>query len=169
MPGYYDEKVHSKVILYDLIKEYGSLQYEQVKRFMRIDESWLKNNISYLKKRGRLCHEENELKIQKDITTDVTLQRCFWVLVDLAENIECHFKGTFPLYIIFFINGKAYEVYYCASGNETVVVHMIEHYRDAEHARTLIVLEEESQMQKIRLSDVVFCMVGEKGEVTYYE
>ena len=67
MPGYYDEKVHSKVILYDLIKEYGSLQYEQVKRFMRIDESWLKNNISYLKKRGRLCHEENELKIQKDI------------------------------------------------------------------------------------------------------
>ena len=46
---------------------------------------------------------------------------------------------------------------------------MIEHYRDAKHARTLIVLEEESQMQKIRLSDVVFCMVSEKGEVTYYE
>ena len=76
MPGYYDEKTHTKVILYDLIKEYGSLQYEQVKRFMRIQESWLKNDISDLKKRGRLCYEDGEIKIQKDMLI-VLLKKMF--------------------------------------------------------------------------------------------
>lgn len=154
----------------DLISEYGTLQIEQMQQFFTFEED-IRLPLRNVVKRGRavVLEEEGLVKVHKEIEVDPVLMKCFWIVVDLAEDVEYHFRGTYPMLLTFYSNGQAYEVFYCAQGEETAVSHAIRQREVQEREKRIIVIEEESQMERINLPEAVFCVIGEKGEVVYYE
>ena len=154
----------------DLLSEYGTLQIEQIEQFFAFEED-IRLPLRNVVKRGRaiILEEEGLVKAHKDICTDHVLMKCFWVVVDLAEEVEHHFRGTYPMILTFYANGKAYELYYCAKGDELAVSHIIRQREVQVKEQRIIVIEEPSQMNRINIPDAAFCIIGEKGEVVYYE
>ena len=61
---------------------------------------------------------------------DHDLRRCFWIIADLIDTIEYHFRGTYPLQLMFFSHGRSYDVYYCPLGKEIETVYAIENQRE---------------------------------------
>lgn len=171
MQKYRGERKYTELHLLELITEYGSLYFEQARRYLEVDHDELLSKIRSLVKKGRIQYDASEkiIQIQNIGEIDVNLRKCFWVVIDLQDAIESHFKGVVPLYLMFYANDKAYEVYYCKEGNELVMSHMIEHYREGDLVKTLIVIENESQLPRFRIEDVIYCLVSEEGDVVYYE
>ena len=163
-PGKPEEKI------LDLLSEYGTLEIEQLEQFFSFQDD-IKIPLRTLVKRGRAVVSEKDgiVKAHKDIKTDKILMICFWVIVDLAEEIQHHYRGTYPMTLTFYSEGKSYEVYYCAEGDERTLTHVISQTETMENEKKVFVLENESQMEKIDVSDAVFCMIDEKGDVAYYE
>lgn len=163
-PGKQEEKI------VDLLSEYGTLEIGQIEQFFSFQEG-VKMPLCTLVKRGRavVSEEEGIVKAHKDIKTDKILMKCFWVVVDLAEEIQHHYRGTYPMILAFYADGKSYELYYCAEGDEQTVNHVISMMETMDNEKRIIVLENELQMAKIDVQNAVFCMIGEEGEVAYYE
>ena len=171
MQVYTGERKYTERQLLELITEYGSLHFEQARKYLDVDKKVLKEKIRSLKKKGRVEYDPDEkiIMAQNLREPDSDLRKCFWLIVDLKDKIESHFKGVRPLYLMFYSSGKAYEVYYCKEGDELVMSHMIAHYREGDLVRTLVVIEKESQMKKFRIRNVTYCLINEEGDVMYYE
>lgn len=157
--------------LFELIAEYQSLSMEQLRRYFGVEETEIRKILRRLQKKGRLFYMEKEglVLAHKEIQMNHQLMCSFWVLTDLADAVEHHFRGSYPIQLIFYANGMAYEVFYAAVGEELALSHAISHLRKNIKAKTIIIVENTEQMQKLEAEDVVFCTVNVKGEVEYYE
>lgn len=157
--------------IFELIAEYQSLSLEQLRRYFMLEEAEIRRILRRLQKKGRLfCMEKEGLVlVHKEIRVNQQLMHSFWVLADLSDTVEHHFRGTYPVQMIFYANGTAYEVFYCSAGEELALSHAICHLRKNIKAKAIVIVEEAEQMRLLEVEDVVFCMISENGEVEYYE
>lgn len=171
MPGVKNGYRFLEELIFEVVSEYGALKVEQLKKYFYAEEDVLEHKLKSLERKHRICYLEDEgiVKAHKDIENNKALLQCFWIIIDLGERVEHHFRGSYPLNILFYSDGMAYEVFYCSLGDELAMTHAIKSLREQIKAKTLVVVEAESQMQKLQLDHVVFCMISEEGEVVYYE
>ena len=163
--GTLEEKV------FELICEYGGLKAEQVMQYFDIDETKLDKIAVKLTKKGRLKYDRKNgyvrLPVQKDY--DDNLIRCFWVVLDLKDEIEFHGAGKYPLYVALYADAKAYEVYCCKKGDEMALSHGLVMLKEKAEGKVLIVIEDKNQIQRLDLDQCTYCMVDEDGGVKYFE
>lgn len=157
--------------LVELISEYGVLRIDQIEKYLGIEHDSMYHVIKSLVKKGRIIYEKNNdlIKAHNSILPDEKMIRCFWVILDFKDDLDFHHAGKYPLMIMMYADNNVYEIYYCPLGDERAVTHAVNHFRESISAKTLIVVEEEVQMQKIDVSEAVFCTVTKEGEVNYYE
>jgi len=156
---------------YELVSEYGALEVKQIQRYFSFENELMQRIIKSLHKKGRLAFDSDKqiLKAHEKKTVSERLIKCFWLVLDLLDDVEFHYAGTFPVMITIYGNHSLYEVFYCKKGDELALTHIIEHEREDSDSRVMIVIEEESQMQSISVENVMFCLINEEGEVSYYE
>lgn len=157
--------------LAELISEYGALRIDQIEKYLGMEREGMHRVIKSLVKKGRIIYEKDSelIKAHNSILPDEKMISCFWVVLDFKDDWDFHYAGKYPLMIMMYTGDNVYEIYYCPLGDERAVTHAVNHFRESISAKTLIVVEEELQMQKIEVSEAVFCTITEEGEVTYYE
>lgn len=156
---------------YDLLIEYGALEIKQLKTYFAFEEELFRRIIRSLEKKGRIFYEKetNLVKAHKGIKVDEKQKTCFWVVLDLINEIEFHCSGRFPLMILISAKAYTYEVYYVRVGDELAMSHAINYEKNEYDKKEIIIIEEESQMEKIDVENAIFCLINGEGEVTYYE
>ena len=165
------EKLMIEENIKGLLLEYGSLYLFQIAKYLGTDHATVKNKVEILARKGRLYFdkEKDSVMVRKDMFIDHDLRRCFWIIADLIETVEYHFRGSYPLQLMFFSQGRSYDVYYCPQGKEIETVYAIENQREKKKTNTIIVIDDLKQIQDIDLQHIVYCTINEKGKVTYYE
>ena len=156
--------IEGKIV--ELIGEYGALQMEQLQRYFSIEDTQMEKIIRKLVKKGRLVSDKENGYIK---AYDEGLAQCFWVVLDLKENIEFPAGGGYPLLIAVYADGEAYEIYSCKKGDEMFLCHVIERLQEKVQGKVLIVLEDTEQIGKLQGINCIFCTVSREGEVRYYE
>ena len=156
---------------YDLLIEYGALEIVQLKKYFPYDDELFDRIIRSLEKKGRLVYEKKKkiVKAHNGIQVDEDQKKCFWIVIDLMDQIEFHCVGRFPLMLLISAKAYTYEVYYVKVGDELAMSHVINYERTENDKKEIIVIEEEFQMEKILVEDAIFCLINNEGEVTYYE
>lgn len=165
-----EQKTLEEKIVY-LLTEYRVLLWKQIALYFDLDEALMEQKIKSLRKKGRIYLADNRrlIKIREDIAEDERRIKCFWLVIDLKQDTTFHCVDTYPRMLTIYAASNAYEVFYCPLSEEMPVSHVIENLREKNDTKTLIVVENISQMKKIKVSDAVFCTVSEEGEVVYYE
>ena len=161
--------IEGKIV--ELIGEYGALRVEQLQRYFSIEDTQMEKIIRKLVKKGRLVSDKENgyIKASEQKAYDEGLAQCFWVVLDLKENIEFHAVGRYPLLIAVYADGEAYEIYSCKKGDEMFLCHAIERLQEKVQGKVLIVLEDTEQIGKLQGINCIFCTVSREGEVRYYE
>lgn len=157
--------------LMELISEYGALKDEQLKKYFSLEDALLEKTVRKLTKKGRVVYDREKgcIKVPGNHGCDESLIHCFWLVIDLKDEIEFHAVGKYPLFIAMYADSQVYEVYYCKKGDEVALAHAIERLKESFEGKVLIVVEEIWQIHKLDVENIIFCTISEKGEVKYFE
>ena len=154
------------------ISNYHCIRHEQIYRlYPHKDKAVLDNLLIHLTKQGRIFHnpQVDVYYDSPDFETDREMLAALWVLADFADRAEYHSPDEFPVKIIFFADGKSYEIICAAPGKETMVEHALAGTGDEEGTRILVV-ESTEQIARLHIPGAaVFCTVSETGGIQYYK
>lgn len=156
-----------------LITTYHALRFDQVLQLFPKNEDSIKSLITSLVKQGRIYHDKESGLLcdspQSAGSPDYGTIAAFWVLLDFKKAIIYHTCGEFPIKLNFFANDEMYEVAYVSTGQEALVNHVFENMKE-EDTRRLLILESESQSDKLTVDGVLaYCLVSPDGTVSYYQ
>lgn len=162
------QSLEQKIV--ELVSEYQALKIEQVEKYFGLPSEIMAKAFRMLVKKGRVVLEQNTgmIKVSRGIREDEKQVLSFWLVIDFLEDCDFHGTGHFPLILEMYRNGSVYSVFYCALGDEIVISNAINQLKKSICFQPIVLLENQSQMEKISALNTVFCTVEEHGEVAYF-
>lgn len=161
----------ASMILRDVSTYHNILKEQLIRLYPKVNPETLEKILYHLQNNRRIYfNKENGIIYDEfDPTTDREMLVCLWVLCDFIKDVEFHSSGDFPVNIIFFSNGKTYDITYVPSEKETLYENVLNGM--PEHGKRLIILEDTEQIDRINITDVTaYCTVDEDtGKVEYYK
>ncbi len=155
-----------------VLSEYRTLQVAQiVKLFPGKNSESIKNLITLLAKQKRIYTDISYELISVDerglCDFDLSLIKCFWVLLDFTSDMSYHCTADYPSKLIFFAKNEVYEVVYVPESQEASIISYFA-LKDIDSKR-IIVVEEEKQIEYLDIPDTVcFCTVNNTGTINYF-
>ncbi len=150
----------------ELISVYGALSRKQIYKYLQKTEYATESIVNSLIKNGRIVSDGKYLKSDIETKIEENIIKCFDVVADFTDNIEFHYKSSFPLSICFFENGEEYAILYCKEGDEIGIKHALENMETAQNYRLMIVIDTRGQIKRIGLN-AIYC-INTEGEIKYY-
>lgn len=158
--------------LLEVITTYKVLKVEQLYAAIREKEQSVKQAII------RLLDRENRIFIHDDIVSvreqwskdfDRGIITAFWILLDFWDDVLFNTAAGFPAKIDFITSDDAYDIIVAEKGQENILNTFYNKYQD-NAIKHLVAVEDEEQMYKLHFPGIaVFCIVGEDGNISYYQ
>lgn len=157
--------------LRELISTYKVLKIEQFYKAIKNKEHNVKKEI--------IAHMKNsdKLFLFKDLCSasdnwindyDKSLIKAFWILLDFWNEVEYNTKDTFPAKIFFITKDDSFDIIVAEKGQEKMLNVFYNRFHD-KTTKHLVAVEDEEQMIKLSFDGIAaFCIVNEKGTVSYY-
>ncbi|MCL2775666.1 MAG: DUF5697 family protein, partial [Oscillospiraceae bacterium] len=101
---------------------------------------------------------------------DCELIAAFWVLLDFIGKVEYHSPSDYPVRIAFFMNNDLYEIICAEHDKENIINYALSPKNPKQKSNKIIVVDYEEQIPKIKADNIIcFCIVGEDGDIAYYD
>jgi len=156
-----------------VITMYKSLQKEQLYRLFPGKEEKIKQLLAHLVKQGRIVYSPQSKRFSASLEcenkADSGMIAAFWVALDFIDRIEYHTASEYPVCIMFFADGEAYEIVYVPFDKEALVSHALSS-KDEDAPRRIILVDNPDQIPQISIPNINgFCTVDINGDVRYYK
>jgi len=152
---------------------YRTLMYNQILRLFPDKSDKIDSVLKRLIKQKRIIYDRDDDTLSygseaNDKNYDYGLISAFWVLLDFLDKVEYHSPSDYPVQVAFFMNCELYEIIYVDDGREVLINHALSS-KNPPHMKRIIIVLDEKQISKINVDNTIcFCIVGENGDVTYY-
>lgn len=151
------------------ITVYHCIRHDQLLRLYPGKEDVIENLLRYLVRQQRIFYNADRdcYGDVPDCREDRELTAALWVLLDFIEKVEYHSPDDTPVKLVFFAESEVYEVIYVSPNKEAMWQHALS--TGDESGRRLVIIEEEAQMQRLRIPHTAaYCMVDKPGCVQYF-
>lgn len=162
------QSLEQKIV--ELVSEYQALKIEQVEKYFRLPPETIAKAFRMLVKKGRIVLDRNTgvIKAAEGIKEDEKQIRSFWIVLDFLGDCDFHGTAQFPLVLEMYRSGSVYSVFYCMEGDELVITNSIKQLQKSICSQPIVLLDDQTQMEKMSELNAVFCTVKEQGEVAYF-
>ncbi len=152
------------------ITTYHCIKKEQILKLHHGVKAEVIEKLLYHLQNNRRIYYDKKNDIAYDSAehlTDCEMLSALDVLCDFADKAEYHAAGEFPVKIVFFVNGEAYDIICLPKDKQTLYEQVLS--SSGENGKRIILLESNEQIDGLNIADVsAFCLKDE-GKIKYYK
>lgn len=154
------------------ITTYHCIKKEQIIRLHPGVKSEVVEKLLYHLQNNRRIYYDNKSDIAYDSAehiTDYEMLAALDVLCDFADKAEYHAAGEFPVKIVFFADGEAYDIICLPKDKQTLYEQVLS--SSVENGKRIILLESKEQINRLNIADIsALCLKDEVGgAIKYYK
>ena len=154
------------------ISMYPGISEQQLFRFHPGKKEHIKAMLTQLSKQGRIRQEADNSYYPSGVSNrakDHSLIQAVWVLLDYLDRAEYYTASDFPVKIVFFVEGEAYEIICAMQGQEAMICQAVLRLKVG-GGRRIVLIDTPEQIPALDFPNIVgYCTVSTEGEVRYYK